>query len=1231
MATGGENGVGNTEKEASSSIEMATIGENGVGNTKTEASSSIEMATIGENGVGNTEKEASSSIKMATIGENGAGNTKPEETEVKKKSDTGIYIFTFTIIFLLVAAAVISMSIVFTQNEDEEVCIDNGQLIIPPLEEVMCSSAIDLGYGSNTTLRWGYNADEEACVNFVYNGCGGNRNNFYTKDDCNSVCGDAGGLPKTCRQLQDTPFSTLNVSYLFGVDTTLLDVAPPNDRVGTLREDGALPTQHFACNQINHGPLTPIRQFPHSATMDAEGVTYEAYTLDRWTDPIRQDPSYQMTPGREEAPWEKMEWFGAGMKQMVSAPDSMPLSIFSGATGIRVGIAGNEADPSMTDFGEMYANFLYTDGRGGTMELPIVRGTALLTHIFNDATPVLTPYCLNAINGQTATSDCPEEPSVEDAGSGYVESSCNSTSEEVTLVLHLTKPIQHVSEVQWVASESTEFEFDSGGFQTCDDTCCLMSPDGKTVRIDLNGATSNMSFAINILGKYVVPKQDYVINWFTNPVKISCTHTADVTTTKGEQMPSWFYGSASIESSGCALDETSGETVVTVTLTLTSPATKFYEIQYITTDSVESMASGLPWTTCNEDHCVFQDGGTTIVITTPVTHSNVFFAANVIGQYVTEPVPFNWQRQPERIYCPDAEPEPGPIPLTITDNTFVFELSEPLPTGQNTTRKYAVFFSQEMTMTYDENGAVFEPSDGGGGLLPSRFTGMMQLAFAGTGEPGNYQWIDTLSEYTGFYAYNPKTRFCVEDDFGYISFDWNKQGSDFLGTNPEGNILTVAVPHQESLLGDDFVDTPFGYRGYVGDWWVMREELPAASMEPDPEAVDRIKGNDDRLSEILAAIEKDSAQQTLEYDCTTSFIHSYEAGKSIAMVARLASISRAFGTDHYVELEETLRLCLDLWLGIVDGIAEDNEMKYDTVWGGLWMRGAGPDEPIYPWTNYGFVSYNDHHFHFGLWIYAAAYYAEYHQSWAEEEDNYNRLMALARDVGSPSKKDPYFPTMRHKDWYLGFSWATGIGGGGRQEESSSEGITCYHALAALGHALNDPVLQGTGQLMTATEIRSTRHYWHVREDNRHLFPTIIQELGVIGQFQEDGIYYYTLNWPCEPDQFPQRHACIVGIQLIPITSVSHLYMDQEWARNVYNICSQAIDPSAVPGASLVDTTWYTLEPVTTRWSSFCQSIMSKVDSEKQEAAAEYINTLDTTDLEPGTGLASTLLFIYEST
>ena len=59
--------------------------------------------------------------------------------------------------------------------------------------------------------------------------------------------------------------------------------------------------------------------------------------------------------------------------------------------------------------------------------------------------------------------------------------------------------------------------------------------------------------------------------------------------------------------------------------------------------------------------------------------------------------------------------------------------------------------------------------------------------------------------------------------------------------------------------------------------------------------------------------------------------------------------------------------------------------RYDTVWGGMWMRGANEGEDVFPWTNFGFTTYADHHFHIGMWIYAIAHYAKYNMDWAMED------------------------------------------------------------------------------------------------------------------------------------------------------------------------------------------------------------------------------------------------------
>ncbi|XP_064647154.1 uncharacterized protein LOC135499995 [Lineus longissimus] len=172
-------------------------------------------------------------------------------------------------------------------------------------------------------------------------------------------------------------------------------------------------------------------------------------------------------------------------------------------------------------------------------------------------------------------------------------------------------------------------------------------------------------------------------------------------------------------------------------------------------------------------------------------------------------------------------------------------------------------------------------------------------------------------------------------------------------------------------------------------------------------------------------------------------------------------------------------------------------------------------------------------------------------------------------------------------------------------------------------------MKHVGQLMLATEIRSVREYWHVRAHNRHIFPPILQGYGTIGQLAEDAIFYYTLNWPCWPYEFPMRHACLVGIQLIPVMSVSNLFMDYEWASSVKDVCTWANNPWSAPGADKVAPS--ILKPVSTGWGAFCHSITSQLGGQHRTDAANYIRDRNYGEMVGGSGVASTLLYIYGST
>ena len=107
-----------------------------------------------------------------------------------------------------------------------------------------------------------------------------------------------------------------------------------------------------------------------------------------------------------------------------------------------------------------------------------------------------------------------------------------------------------------------------------------------------------------------------------------------------------------------------------------------------------------------------------------------------------------------------------------------------------------------------------------------------------------------------------------------------------------------------------------------------------------------------------------------------------------------------------------------------------------------------------------------------------------------------------------------------------------------------QALNCYHGLAALGDAFNDPILRATGQVMLAMETASVREYWQVRDHNYNQFPPILQQYGVVGQIAEESFYVYTLDWGCDPNVFPMRHGCLVGIQVIPITAASRYWMDK---------------------------------------------------------------------------------------
>jgi len=155
----------------------------------------------------------------------------------------------------------------------------------------------------------------------------------------------------------------------------------------------------------------------------------------------------------------------------------------------------------------------------------------------------------------------------------------------------------------------------------------------------------------------------------------------------------------------------------------------------------------------------------------------------------------------------------------------------------------------------------------------------------------------------------------------------------------------------------------------------------------------------------------------------------------------------------------------------------------------------------YP-TSYGSdYEVNDHHFHYGYWIKAAATIAIVNPEWAQEWGGmvYEMISDIAncnRDGSSYNENSPArYPFLRNFDIYEGHSWASGVanyeydangnlidakGGlaGGNNQESSSEATNAWASLIMWGEVMGNTTIRDLGIYMYTTEIAAIEDYYY---------------------------------------------------------------------------------------------------------------------------------------------------------
>jgi hypothetical protein len=248
---------------------------------------------------------------------------------------------------------------------------------------------------------------------------------------------------------------------------------------------------------------------------------------------------------------------------------------------------------------------------------------------------------------------------------------------------------------------------------------------------------------------------------------------------------------------------------------------------------------------------------------------------------------------------------------------------------------------------------------------------------------------------------------------------------------------------------------------------------------------------------------------------------TYWAGKAMGKLACLVPIARQFDRDHLANAWlDRLKASLEDWL---DG-EEPNLFRYNKQWSTVYGFPAGYE------TN-GYLQ--DHHFHWGYFLQAAALVAREDPAWPARYGPAVEL--LIRDTANWNRADKTFPFLNSFEPYAGHAWSNGPAAfhAGNNQESSSESINFAAGVFHWGLATGNRAIRDLGIYLYTTEVEAVRRYWF--NEGGHAFPSGFN-WPVLGILWGNGGAYAT--WF---GGYPDFRQFIHGINFLPLTPAS-LYL-----------------------------------------------------------------------------------------
>ena len=399
--------------------------------------------------------------------------------------------------------------------------------------------------------------------------------------------------------------------------------------------------------------------------------------------------------------------------------------------------------------------------------------------------------------------------------------------------------------------------------------------------------------------------------------------------------------------------------------------------------------------------------------------------------------------------------------------------------------------------------------------------------------PQNVNNVNSVANEYQKYAYvfpaNTSTVWNYEESNSKLTTTFNvitdvKEGS-------ETNVLLGLLPHQwNNLPSGSATPEAYSYETVRGELKTLNGN--SFTVENSFKGILPTLPNLVHFSPDYSPADLNLKISQIENDALATWTDSYNEGQVMNRLIQTARIADQIGnTVARDKMIATIKERLEDWLSYQSGEVAFL-FYYNETWSSMlgYPAGHGQDNNI-----------NDHHFHWGYFIHAAAFMEQYEPGWSDQWGDMIRL--LIRDAASDNRIDAQFPFLRNFSPYAGHSWANGFATfpQGNDQESTSESMQFASSLIHWGTITEDDAIRDLGIYIYTTEQTAIEEYWFDMY-KRNFQPTQQYSLvsRVWGNSYDNGTF-----WTADI-------AASYGIEMYPIHGGSfYLGHNQDYAQSLW--------------------------------------------------------------------------------